>query len=55
MDLDGHGFCVELDVFKGENKTEILYMCVCVCLNQLQTIHNPNLSNKIILKPPRML
>ena len=34
MDLDGHGFCVELDVFKGENKTEILYiyMCVCVCV-----------------------
>jgi len=30
MDLDGHGFCVELDVFKGENKTEILYVCVCV-------------------------
>ena len=36
MDLDGHGFCVELDVFKGENKTEILYIymyvCVCVCV-----------------------
>ena len=57
MDLVGHGFCVELDVFKGENKTEVLYIyiCVCVCLNQLRTIHNPNLSNKIILKPPRML
>ena len=40
MDLDGHGFCVELDVFKGENKTEILYiyMCVCVCVCVFESI-----------------
>ena len=38
MDLVGHGFCVELDVFKGENKTEILYIYICVCVCVFESI-----------------